>query len=46
MQRASALAFKDTITPRFGHSDVVSDIFIDTRCLHLIALSSDYSKLF
>ena len=31
--RASALGFKDTATPRFGHSDVVFYLFIETRVL-------------
>ena len=45
-ERASALDFKDTSAPRFGHSDVVFDIFLETRFLHLIALLSNLCKLF
>ena len=29
--RASALDFKDTSAPRFGHSDVVFDLFLEAR---------------
>ena len=42
----SALDFKDTSAPIFGHSDVVFDIFLETRFLHLIALLSNFCKLF
>ena len=28
--RASVLNFKDAVTPRFGHSNVVFDLFIET----------------
>ena len=45
-ERASALDFKDTSAPRFGHSDVVFDLFLETRFLHLIALLSNFCKLF
>ena len=30
-ERASVLDFKDIATPRFGHSDVALDLFIETR---------------
>ena len=41
--KASALDFKDAASPRFGHSDVVFDIFIETGFfLHLIALPSNF----
>ena len=33
-KRASALNFKDAATPRFDHSDVVFDLFIETRFVH------------
>ena len=46
LERASALDFKDTSAPRFGHSDVVFDLFLETRSLHLIALLSNFCKLF
>ena len=45
-EKASALGFKDTATLRFGHSDVVFDLFIETRFLHLITLLSNFSQLF
>ena len=45
-ERASALDFKDTSAPRFGHSDVVFDLFLETRFLHLIALLSIFVNLF
>ena len=45
-ERASALDFKDTSAPRFGHSDVVFDLFLETRFSHLIALLSNFCKLF
>ena len=32
-------------TPRFGYGDVVFDLFIETRFLHLITLLSNFSKL-
>ena len=44
LERASALDFKDAATPRFGHSDVVFDLF--DMFLLLINLLSDFSKLF
>ena len=34
----SPLDFKEADVPRFGHSDVVFDLFIETRFLHLIIL--------
>ena len=37
-ERASALDFKDISAPRFGHSNVVFDLFLETCFLHLIAL--------
>ena len=46
LERASALEFKDAAAPRSGHSDVVLDLFIETQFLHLIALLSNFSKLF
>ena len=43
---AFASDFKDTAAPRFGHSDVVFDLFIETRFFsHLIALLSNFPKL-
>ena len=45
-ERASALDFKDTSAARFGHSDVVFDLFLETCFLHLIALLSNFCKLF
>ena len=42
-ERVSASDFKDTAAPRFGHSDVVFDLLIETRCFHLIALLSNFS---
>ena len=45
-ERASALDFKDTSAPRFGHSEVVFYLFLETRFLHLIALLSNFCKLF
>ena len=30
-ERASALNFEDAATPRFGHNDVVFDLFIESR---------------
>ena len=45
-KRSSALDFKDVTNPRFGHSDVVHDLFIETRFTHLIALLSDFLKHF
>ena len=45
-ERASALDFKDTSAPRFGHSDVVFDLFLETCFLHLIVLLSNFCKLF
>ena len=44
-ERASGLNFKDTDTPRFRHSDVVFDLFIETRLLHLLTLLSNFSKV-
>ena len=35
-ERVSALDFKDAATLRLGHSDVVFDLFIETRFLHFI----------
>ena len=45
-ERASALDFKNAVTLRFGHSDVVFDLFIETCLSHLVALWSNFSKLF
>ena len=44
-ERASALNFKDTATPRFGHSNVVLNLFIETLVLYLITLMSKFSNL-
>ena len=41
-EKASALDFK---TLRFGDSDVVFDLFIETIFLHLITLLSSFLKL-
>ena len=40
---ASAPNLKNAATPRFGHSDVVFDLFIETCILHLITLLSKFS---
>ena len=45
-ERASVSDFKDTSAPRFGDSDVVFDLFSKTCFLHLIALLSNFCKLF
>ena len=45
-ERASALDFKHAATLRFCHSNVVFDLFIGTRILHLIALLSSFQNLF
>ena len=46
-KKASALDFKGSVSPQFGHSDVVFDVLIYTNTiLHLIALSSNISKPF
>ena len=44
-ERVSALDFKDTATPRSGHTEVF-DLFIETRISHLITLLLNFSKLF
>ena len=44
-ERASTLDIKHTAVTRFGHNDVVIDLFIETRFLHLTALLSNFSKL-
>ena len=44
--RASVLDFKDAAAPRFGHIDAVFDQFIETCFSYLIALLSNFSKLF
>ena len=36
LERASALDFKDAAAPRFGHGDVVFDLFIEPYFLHLM----------
>ena len=38
------LEFKNATTLRVGHSDVVFDLFIETRLLHLITLLANISK--
>ena len=43
---ASALDFKYAAIQRFGHSDVVFDLFIETRFSHLVILLFTFSKLF
>ena len=40
-ERASALDLKEPATPRFGHSNVVCDLFIETRFSHLIACNTN-----
>ena len=42
---ASSSDFKDAATPRFGHSDVVYDLFIEACVLHLIAFLSNFSNI-
>ena len=42
-ERASVLDFKDATIPRFGHSNVVFDLFIETRFSHLITLLFNFS---
>ena len=37
-EETSAWDFKDTATPRFGHSDLVFDLLTEMRFLHLIDL--------
>ena len=37
LERSSTLDFKDAATPRFDHSNVVFDLFMETRFSHLIA---------
>ena len=44
-ERASSLDFKDADTPRFGQSNIVLDLFIETHFSHLITLLSNFSKL-
>ena len=46
LKRSSALDIKDTTNQRFGYSDVLLDLFIETNFLHLVALLSSFSKLF
>ena len=43
-ERASTLDFKDSATPRFGRSDVVFDLFIEARFLHLMTLLSNFAE--
>ena len=45
LEIASALDFKNAATRRFGHSDVVCDLFIETSFSHLISLLFNFSKL-
>ena len=37
-ERASALDFKDAATLRFGHSNIVFDLLLETSFSHLITL--------
>ena len=38
--------FCTTPFPRLDHSDLVFDLFIETRFLHLVAISSNFAILF
>ena len=44
LERASVLDFKDAATLRFGHRDVVFDLFTETHFLHLITLLSNFQN--
>ena len=46
IERGSNLDFKDAAIPRFGHSDVVFDLFIEASFSHLITLLSNFIKTF
>ena len=45
-ERSSASDIKYAAATRFGHSDAVFDLFIETQFLHLIALLSNFSEHF
>ena len=42
----SSLDFKDAAIPRFGHSDVIFDLFLETRFLHLVFLYQNFQNFF
>ena len=45
-ERACALDFKDASVPRFGHSDIVFDLFIEMHCFAFNCLLIQFFKAF